>query len=155
MNIRTKAPILAGIGSATLLAGAFAFQHLGGLAPCQLCLWQRWPHAATVLVLILYLVTGWRGLIWLGALAALATAGIGLFHAGVEQGWWEYVSTCTQGSISGLSATDLLDPTADLAAPIRCDKIAWSFAGLSMAAWNAILSFGLAAMWLLGASRRA
>ncbi len=151
---RTPALILAGGGSAALLAGAFAFQYLGGMAPCQLCLWQRWPHAAAVLVLILALVTGWRGLAWAGALAALTTAGIGLFHAGVEQGWWEFVSTCTQGSIAGLSTADLLDPNADIAAPVRCDAIPWSLFGISMAGWNAIVSTGLAGLWVLAALRR-
>jgi disulfide bond formation protein DsbB len=154
MITRATAPILAGLGSAALLAGAFAFQHLGGLAPCQLCLWQRWPHAVAVLILLILAVTGWRWLAWAGAAAALAAAGLGVFHAGVEQGWWEFVSTCTQGSIAGLSATDLLDPTADLAAPVRCDKIAWSLAGISMAGWNAMLSAGLAVLWILGATRR-
>ncbi len=138
---RQTAQLLAGGGSAAMLAGAFGFQYLGGMAPCQLCLWQRWPHAAAVLILILALVTRWRWLAWAGALAALATAGIGLFHAGVEQGWWEFVSSCTQGSIAGISTADLLDPTADLA--------------ISMAGWNAIASTGLAALWAYAATRRA
>jgi disulfide bond formation protein DsbB len=154
MMNKAKSPILAGLGSAALLAGAFAFQHLGGLAPCQLCLWQRWPHAVAVVILLLLLITRWRALAWLGALAALAAAGLGVFHAGVEQGWWEFVSSCTQGSIAGISATDLLDPNADLAAPVRCDKIAWSLVGISMAGWNAILSSGLALLWVIGATRR-
>ncbi len=152
---QAQAPVLAGIGSASLLAGAFAFQYLGGLAPCQLCLWQRWPHAAAVVILGLLLVTRWRWLAFAGALAALVAAGLGIFHAGVEQGWWEFISSCTQGSIAGISATDLLDPSADLAAPIRCDQIAWSLAGVSMAGWNAILSTGLAALWLKGAAKTA
>lgn len=145
---------VAGLGSAALLGGAFAFQFIGGMPPCQLCLWQRWPHAAAVLILILALATGWRGLAWAGALAALATAGIGLFHAGVEQGWWEFVSSCTQGSIAGLSGADLLNPDAALPAPVRCDQIPWSLLGISMAGWNAILSAGLAGVWVFGATRR-
>lgn len=152
---RSPALILAGTGSAALLAGAFAFQHIGGMAPCQLCLWQRWPHAAAVVILILALATRWRPLAWAGALAALATAGLGLFHAGVEQGWWEFISSCTQGSIAGLSTADLLDPGADIAAPVRCDQIPWSLLGISMAGWNAITSAGLAGLWAIAATRRA
>ena len=151
---RSTAQLLAGGGSAAMLAGAFGFQHLGGMAPCQLCLWQRWPHAAAVVILILALVTRWRWLAWAGALAALTTAGIGLFHAGVEQGWWQFVSSCTQGSIAGISTADLLDPTADLAAPVRCDQIPWSMLGISMAGWNALASTGLAALWAYAATRR-
>ena len=54
----TRAMTLAGLGSAAMLAGAFGFQYIGGMAPCQLCLWQRWPHAAAVLILGLALATG-------------------------------------------------------------------------------------------------
>ena len=150
----TRAMLLAGLGSASMLIGAFGFQYLGGLAPCQLCLWQRWPHAAAVAILGLALLTGWRALAWAGALAALTTAGIGLFHAGVEQGWWQFISSCTQGSIAGLSGADLLNPDLATAPPVRCDAIPWSLMGISMAGWNTIVSTGLAAIWLFAATRR-
>ena len=146
-------PLLATLGSAGLLGGAFAFQYVGGLAPCQLCLWQRWPHAAAILIGLLVLATGWRRLAWAGALAALATAGIGAFHVGVEQLWWEGLATCTAGSIAGISTADLLNPAADVAAPVRCDQIAWSLVGISMAGWNVILSLGLAGVWVLAARK--
>jgi disulfide bond formation protein DsbB len=139
--------LIATLGSAAILGGAFAFQYIGGLAPCQLCLWQRWPHAAAILIGLVALLSGWRGLAWLGALAALATAGIGFFHVGVEQLWWEGLATCTAGSIEGISTADLLDPTKDVAAVVRCDEIAWSLFGVSMAGWNVIASLGFAGLW--------
>lgn len=145
--------LIATLGSAALLGGAFAFQYIGGLAPCQLCLYQRWPHAAAILIGVLALATGWRGLAWFGALGALATAAIGVFHVGVEQLWWEGLATCTAGSISGISTADLLDPTKDVAAVVRCDEIAWQMLGISMAGWNVILSVGLAAIWVAAARR--
>jgi disulfide bond formation protein DsbB len=151
---RQSLTLIAMLGSAVLLAGAFAFQYIGGLAPCQLCLWQRWPHAAAVLIGVVALATGWRGLLWLGALAALTTAGIGVFHVGVEQGLWEGLATCTAGSISGISTADLLNPAADVAAPVRCDAIAWSLLGISMAGWNVILALGLAGLWVAAARPR-
>lgn len=151
---RRTLTLIALLGSAALLAGAFAFQYIGGMAPCQLCLWQRWPHGAAVLVGVVALATGWRGLLWLGALAALATAGIGVFHVGVEQAWWEGLATCTAGSISGISTADLLNPAADVAAPVRCDAIAWAMLGISMAGWNVIISLGLAAIWAAAALSR-
>lgn len=154
MILKTPAILIAGLGSAAMLAAAFGFQLIGGLAPCHLCLLQRWPHAAAVLFLALWLATGWRIWPWLGAVAALTTAGIGLFHAGVELGWWEYISTCTQGSIAGLSASDLMNPATAAAAPVRCDAIPWSLFGISMAGWNAIVSLALALIWVFGASRR-
>jgi len=150
---RTTLTLIATLGSVALLGGAFAFQYIGGLAPCQLCLWQRWPHAAAILIGVVALTTGMRGLLSLGALAALTTAGIGVFHVGVEQGWGEGLATCTAGSISGLSTADLLNPAADVAAPVRCDAIAWQLLGVSMAGWNVILSLGLAAIWATAARK--
>lgn len=154
LNLTLALTLIATLGSAALLAGAFAFQHLGGLAPCTLCLWQRWPHAAAIVIGVVALATGGRGLLWLGALAALATAGIGGFHVGVEQGWWQGLASCTAGSIEGISTADLLNPAVDVAAPVRCDEVPWSLAGLSMAGWNMVLSLVLAAVWGLAATRR-
>lgn len=145
--------LIAALGSAALLAGAFAFQYVGGLAPCTLCLWQRWPHAAAVLIGGVALATGWRGLAWLGLMAALTTAGIGLFHVGVEQQWWEGLASCSGGSIAGISTEDLLNPAADVAAPVRCDEVPWALFGISMAGWNMVLSLGLAGLWLSAARR--
>ncbi len=144
---------VATLGSAALLAGAFAFQYVGGMAPCQLCLWQRWPHAAAVLIGVLALALGWRALSLLGAIAALTTAAIGVFHVGVEQKWWEGLASCTAGSIKGISAADLLNPDVVVAAPVRCDAIAWQMLGVSMAGWNVILSVGLMLVWVMAARR--
>ena len=152
---------LAAAGSAALLLGALAFQHLGGMAPCALCIWQRWPHLAALLIGLLALSLagrlggplGGRLLPLLGALAAATSAGIGLFHVGVEQGWWDGLATCSAGSVAGISAADLMNPAVDVAAVVRCDEIAWSLMGISMAGWNVIASMILAAIWLTAARR--
>ena len=144
---------LATAGSAALLAGAFAFQYIGGLAPCVLCIWQRWPHGAAVVIGILALMLGNRILPMLGAAAAATAAGIAAFHVGVEQKWWEGLTSCTAGSIEGISTADLLNPDVIVAAPVRCDAIAWQLAGVSMAGWNMILSAVLVGIWLLAARR--
>ena len=149
--------LIATLGSALLLGGAFAFQFLGGLAPCPLCLLQRWPHAAAVLIGLLALALTrsagvQRGLALIGALAALTTAGLGLYHTGVERAWWQGPDTCTSGGIGGVSADQLLDQI--LAAPIvRCDEVAWQMAGLSMASWNMLAALALALIWLAAARR--
>ena len=146
--------LLAAGGSAALLLGAFGFQYLGGLAPCKLCLWQRWPHGAAVLMGGLALAYYRPIFLWLGALAADATGLIGVYHTGVERGWWEGPDTCTSGAISGLSTDELMAQI--MAAPvIRCDEVPWEMLGLSMASWNAVASFGLAAIWIFAARARA
>ena len=81
--------LIATLGSAAVLLGAYGFQHLGGLAPCKMCLWQRWPHAAAILIGGFILLFGNRAFALLGALAAAITSGIGVYHVGVEQKWWQ------------------------------------------------------------------
>ncbi|MCF8485300.1 MAG: disulfide bond formation protein B [Rhodobacteraceae bacterium] len=155
MLTRNQLVAAAGLGSLALLAGAFGFQYIGGLAPCQLCLWQRWPHAAAIVIMLAALVLSGRILPVLGILAALATAGVGMFHVGVEQMWWEGLASCSGNSIAGLNVSDLLNPNVAIAAPIRCDAIAWSLFGISMAGWNVIVSLGLAVLWLMAARKPA
>ena len=144
---------LAAAGSALMLAGAFAFQYLGGLAPCHLCLLQRWPHAAAALIGVLALLIPGRLLPLAGALAALTTAGLGLYHSGVERHWWPGPNTCTSGDISQLSVGDLTDKLLANTTVIQCDQVAWAMWGLSMASWNMLGSLVLVALWLMAARR--
>ena len=124
-----------------LLGGALGSQYIGGLYPCEMCYWQRWPHSAAILFAgIAFLMPAKARL--LTALAALAIAvsgAIGVFHAGVELGWWEGLTRCTTGG--PLSLDDLMKVPL-----VRCDQIQWSLLGISMAGWNAILSLGSAAV---------
>lgn len=150
---RRTLTLIATLGSFGLLIGAFAFQYVGGLLPCTLCLWQRWPHGVAIAIGIVALFWNPRVVLLLGALAVLASAGIAAFHVGVEQGWWEGLATCSAGSIEGVSVEDLLNPNADVAAPVRCDAIAWAMLGISMAGWNAIASVLLAGVWLTASIR--
>lgn len=145
--------LLATFGSALMLLGAFAFQFIGGYPPCKMCYWQRWPHAAAVLIGGLLLLGGPRLVIWLGGLATLITAGIGAFHAGVEWRWWAGPSSCSGGgNLGGLSGSDLLSTDAP-SGIVMCDEIVWQLLGLSMAGWNAVISLGLVALWIMAARR--
>ena len=145
---RKNLVVIAMIGSALLLLGAFAFQHIGGLAPCKMCIWQRWPHGAAIVIGLTALALPVALLLLAGALAAALTGAIGVYHIGVERGWWKGPDTCTSGDISNLSSDDLLNQI--MSAPlVRCDDVAWQMLGLSMAGWNAVISFGLAVIWLM------
>ncbi|QYX58329.1 disulfide bond formation protein B [Roseovarius sp. SCSIO 43702] len=139
---------LAAFGSLALLLGAFAFQHLGGLAPCKLCLWQRWPHAAALVIACAAVAVRGRLFPALGLLAALSTAALGFYHTGVERGWWEGPATCSATGGEGLSDADFFDRIVT-APVVRCDEVAWDLLGLSMASWNALAALGLALLWYL------
>ena len=140
-----KANWLALLLPAALLAGAWGFQLIGGLMPCEMCHWQRWPHYAAVVVALLAFFTrgGTRvSLVVLAALLIAASGVIGVMHAGVEYHWWQGFTACTAPTnITGATAAERLDSL--LAQPVvRCDAPAWSLAGISMAGFNAILSLG-------------
>lgn len=133
--------------AAGLLVAVFAMEHIGGLAPCDLCVLQRWPHGAVVLLGGLALVPsisegGRRLLLGLCALAFVITAGIGVYHVGVEQGIFTGPTACS-GGISGDTVEELQRKL--MAAPIvRCDEVAWSLFGISLAGYNVIASVALA-----------
>ncbi|AVL54750.1 disulfide bond formation protein B [Roseobacter denitrificans] len=143
---------LAAFGSAALLAGAFLFQALG-YAPCQMCIWQRYPHGVAMAIGLIALAVHQKWLRLVGAAAALTTSAIGFYHAGVEQRWWQGPTTCSSAPIGNISADALLDQIMN-APLVRCDDIPWEMLGLSMAGWNGVLSLALAALWLT-AYRRA
>jgi disulfide bond formation protein DsbB len=143
------APLLLLLGSGGLLLGALFFQYAMNLAPCPLCHYQRWPHIAVVTLAAGALAIGpgplrpW--LLGLIGLALLATAGIGVFHVGVEQKWWAGLTVCEGGADDApLGVGDLTKALNQRPAP-RCDQNAWSFLGLSMAGWNVVISLALAA----------
>lgn len=145
-----RARLLALLVPAALLTGALGSQFLGGLVPCEMCYWQRWPHYAAIGLALLAFVArpAARPLVILAALAVAVSGAIGVYHAGVELGVFESVTSCAAPLSAGSTADAL---KAILATPlIRCDQVQFSFLGLSMAAWNAIISLGGAGaiLWL-------
>ncbi|MEY8099068.1 disulfide bond formation protein B [Falsihalocynthiibacter sp. S25ZX9] len=146
--------VIASFGSLAMLLGAFGFQYIGGLAPCPMCLWQRYPHAVAFVLGVLILAGGPRILAALGAIAALTTSAIGLFHTGVERNWWEGPTTCTSGPVANLTPEELMAQI--MSAPlVRCDEVAWEMFDLSMASWNTIGSLILAFVWIAAWRSRA
>ncbi|MPT48900.1 MAG: disulfide bond formation protein B [Sphingobium sp.] len=137
---------------AGLLGGALISQYAGGLAPCEMCMWQRWPHLIAIgFALAAYGLRQRPPLsatfIGLAALGIAISGVIGGFHAGVEYGWWEGLTACST-SMAGGSTQDVLD--AIMAAPLtRCDVAPWSLFGISLAGYNALFSLVSAAIILI------
>jgi disulfide bond formation protein DsbB len=143
-----------------LLGGALGSQYLGGLVPCEMCYWQRWPHAVAIGFAALAFTSAAtsdrsRALTLVAAAAIAVSGAIGIYHAGVELGIFEGLTTCTS-TASGATTAELLN--AIMNAPlVRCDQVQFAFLGISMAGWNAILSLGGAAAiaWLMLRKRAA
>ncbi|GAA5046265.1 disulfide bond formation protein B [Erythrobacter westpacificensis] len=123
---------------AILLAGAYISEYGFGLFPCEMCWWQRYPHfVAVALAFVSYTAPPKRVWIGLAALAIAVSGAIGVFHAGVEYGWWESPLGCTSTDPFSLEF-------------VRCDEPAWTLMGISLAGFNALLSIGSAvAIWIL------
>lgn len=140
-----KARLLALIVPSALMLGALGSQYIGGLYPCEMCHWQRWPHdAAIVLALFAFAFKRpdvQRLCVALAALGILTSGLIGVFHAGVEYKWWEGFTQCTAPIVTGAGdfATQILN-----APLVRCDEPQWTLLGISLAGYNAIISIASA-----------
>ena len=150
-------PLAALLSSSAMLAAAHAFETFGHLNPCTLCLRAREVYWAAIAVaaiggaLSLASRTARAGVCVLLGLIFLGGAALAAYHAGAEWKFWSGPASCSGGGVH-VSAADLsrLLHGGPVSAP-ACDKAAWVFLGLSMAAWNGLFSLGLAAASLISA----
>ncbi len=151
MTSLSTARLVAILTPVLLLGGALLSQYGFGLVPCEMCMWQRWPHVGAIgLALVAILLRGSPGasaaFTLLAALAIAGSGATGAFHAGVEYHWWPGLTTCATGP--GAGGGDILANI--MAAPlVRCDVAQWTLGGISLAGYNALLSLG-AAIAILG-----
>ncbi len=153
-----NAPAAILAASIAVLGTALAAQYWGGLAPCELCLYQRWPYAVAIALSLAGLValrgrSARRRLTGLCAAAFAVGAGIAFYHAGVEQGWFAGPATCSGVGIDARSIEEL-KRLLEAAPVVRCDEIPWSMFGISLAGYNFIVSAALAVASAIAASRR-
>lgn len=148
LTSRLSAPVVALAAPLLLYGGALVSQYGFGLSPCEMCYWQRWPHQAAILLALLALLLrrndqAMRLFTLLAAVAIAISGAIGIFHAGVEYGFWEGVTTCATGGGGPVSLDAIMN-----APLIRCDTAQWTLLGISLAGLNAIFSLGAAALVL-------
>jgi disulfide bond formation protein DsbB len=159
----TAALAVAVIAAATL-AGAWFFQLVLDIRPCPLCLEQRYAYYLAVPLGLLVAFAAARGAPWqvvlaglaILALAALANAWLGGYHAGVEWKFWQGPTDCS-GPVADLGSAGTLLQRLDTVKVIRCDEVQWRFLGLSLAGYNVLISLLMAAIaaWGLVSTRRA
>ncbi|MDK2759924.1 MAG: disulfide bond formation protein B [Sphingopyxis sp.] len=148
LKSRLSAPWVALAAPVLLYGGALVSQYGFGLHPCEMCYWQRWPHQAAILLALLALMlhrndTAMRLFTRLAAIAIAISGAIGIYHAGVEYGFWEGVTTCARGAGGRVSLDAMIN-----APLIRCDTAQWTLFGISLAGFNAIFSLSAAALIL-------
>jgi disulfide bond formation protein DsbB len=155
--------VLVLFAAALVMLTALGFEHLGGYAPCPLCLQQRYAYYASIPLLALALAlisakrSGAAALIFIiVALAFFANAGLGAYHAGAEWELWPGPESCAAAGPLSTNAGNLLSDLATTRV-VRCDQAALRLFGLSLAGWNVIASLALSAgsAWAaVGAARR-
>jgi disulfide bond formation protein DsbB len=153
-----RAPaLLAGAGVGAIAAALF-MQHVVGVQPCILCVYQRWPYVLLAMIGLAVLVFGRHrrlrvGLLALAGLVMVVGCGIAMFHVGVEQHWWSATAGCgvppPAATVEELRARLLATPT------VRCDEVSWSLFGISLAGYNIVLTLLLAGFALVSARRAA
>ena len=140
-------PLLLLLAGAAVAGGALLFQYVGGLAPCELCLYQRWPYYAAIVLALLALAAGDRratlAVAALCALLFLAGAALAFYHLGVEQHWFAGPSACT-GAPAGAESFEDFKRRLLAQQPVACDQPQWTLFGVSLAGWNLLASLALA-----------
>jgi disulfide bond formation protein DsbB len=158
----TISSVLVTAGMIFTVGSALGFQHIGGYTPCALCLLQRDPYYYAIPLGILAILASllklpsWtvKTLLVLIGIAMLIGAGMGVYHSGVEWGFWEGPTTCATGAPSiTINAGSLLSDLNAIKAP-SCNTAALRVLGLSFAGWNVIASVALAAIAFFGATRK-
>jgi disulfide bond formation protein DsbB len=155
-NPAVAAALIVAIAGALTIAAAWFFELVIQLKPCPLCLEQRVPYYAGIPLALIIALAARRsapGTIVLGGLVLLAAlmlwgAGLGVYHAGIEWGWWVGPRDCAGPAELG-PASDLLKRLQTINI-VRCDEAAWRFLGLSLAGYNALIALALAGVALAG-----
>jgi len=148
-DYQRAAAMIVFISFATLSA-ALISQYVFGLNPCELCIYQRIPYVFTIAFgLVAYGAARQdksiaKFFMILAGITFLVGAGIAAFHVGVEQKWWEGLTSCGGSSNDAEMTLEELRQLVLSSTVVRCDEVAWSLFGVSMAGYNALLSFALA-----------
>jgi disulfide bond formation protein DsbB len=135
------------VASVAVLSGALLSQYWGGLAPCELCLLQRWPWGAAIVISLIATMVGGRPALPRVALALAGVFAVGsaiaFYHVGVERHWFAGPDACT-GAATVADTVEALKARILGQLPVRCDEPAWSLWGISLAGWNLLASLVMA-----------
>lgn len=143
-------------GAAATLGGAWIFEYGLGYLPCALCLKQREPYYFGIpLALAAYFLIrgGYRRQAGLALIAFslifIYSSAFGVYHSGIEWGWWSGPAACSPTGELANNALSLLDGLGKTTAP-SCTEAALRIFGISLAGYNFLISAALAAIAMTG-----
>jgi disulfide bond formation protein DsbB len=161
-SVQTVTALMLLVAMAAVVGGALGFEHIGGYIPCKLCLEQRTPYYVGIPLMAVAAISSglnWpaiitRGLLLIGGLLMLYGLGLGVYHSGVEWGWWPGPTDCTAVAPVTSGTGGVLD-SLNTVMPPSCEKAALRILGLSLAGWNAIAALILTIIAFRGAVGKA
>ena len=148
------------LACAGMMAAALYFQHVLGMEPCPLCVFQR---VATIALGAIFLIAAIQnpkaigGAVYAVLLFLVAAAGVGVAarHVWLQNLPKDQVPACGPDLDFMLETFPLMEVLSTvLSGSGECADIAWQFLGLSMPAWVLILLAGLYPIWEEWRTRR-
>ena len=135
--------------SIATLSIAYFIQYVLGHIPCNLCLIERIPYlAAVILIPLIFIISKFEKLIIsIILICFIAGALVSFYHFGIEQGFFEESFVCDlESSNSNLSKEQLLKQLKNT--PISCKEVTFKFLGLSLATINTVISIILSGIMI-------
>ena len=132
------------------IISAFFIEYILGHQPCNLCLIERIPYIASIILIpLIFFVNRFKRLI-AGVVMLLFIFGavISFYHVGIEQGFFSESLVCDlDNSNKNLSKEDLLKQLKNKTA-VSCKDVTFRFLGLSLATFNTVISVLLSGIML-------
>tara|TARA_B110000971_G_C19908950_1_gene453608 strand:- start:83 stop:559 length:477 start_codon:yes stop_codon:yes gene_type:complete len=131
------------------LSAAYFIQYLLGYKPCNLCLIERIPYfAAVILVSFIFIINRFEKIISIIVLLFfLFGAVVSFYHFGIEQGFFSESLVCNLGKADNLSKEELLKQL-ESSSIVSCKDVTFAFLGISLATINTIISMLLSGIMI-------
>ena len=142
MNLNNKL-ILNGILAFSILTLSIAYfiQYVLGHKPCNLCIIERIPYiAAIILISLIFILNRYQKIISsLILIFFIFGAVVSFYHFGIEQGFFSESLVCDLGNSQPLNKEDLLNQLKKTEI-VSCKDVTFRFLGLSLATINTVIS---------------
>ena len=142
MNLNNKL-ILNGILAFSILTLSIAYfiQYVLGHKPCNLCIIERIPYiAAIILISLIFILNRYQKIISsLILIFFIFGAVVSFYHFGIEQGFFSESLVCDLGNSQPLNKEDLLNQLKKTEI-VSCKDVTLRFLGLSLATINTVIS---------------